>query len=70
MFHSHSKDRIHLYNNIASDYSINKIMDGEDVCYVDINLTTKIENIHEMKYQIFLGKETIGEYLIRIIKKG
>ena len=58
-----------LINEIESDYSINKIIDEENVCYVDIKLYTNITNISNQKYKILLGKETIFEYIIRIIRK-
>ena len=58
-----------LINKIQSKYSINKIISCEDICYVDINITTNMENITGNKYKILLGKERIIEYLIRIIKK-
>lgn len=57
-----------LVNDIESDYSINKIVDGKNICYIDINLKTNILNIYNLEYKIFLGKETIFEYLIRIIR--
>lgn len=58
-----------LINKIKSDYSINKIIDQGNICYVDINLKTSITNISQGKYKILLGKETIFEYIIRIIRK-
>ncbi len=58
-----------LINKIKSDYSINKIIDQGNICYVDINLKTSITNIFQGKYKILLGKETIFEYIIRIIRK-
>ena len=58
-----------LVNEIENKYSINKIIDEGNICYIDITLNTDIENISNSKYKILLGKETIFEYIIRVIKK-
>ena len=58
-----------LINEIRSDYSINRIIEEGNICYVDIDLKTNISNISQSKYKILLGKETIFEYIVRIIKK-
>ena len=57
-----------IVNNISSNYSINRIIPDGDICYIDINLETNILNGQEKEYKIFLGKEKMIEYLIRIIK--
>ena len=56
-------------NKIESNYSINKIIDDGNICYIDIKLDINIENISNTKYKVLLGKETIFEYIVRIIKK-
>ena len=61
--------KVILVNDIESDYSINRIIDKNDTCYVDIKLNSNIEGFSSGKYKILLGKETILEYFIRIIKK-
>lgn len=58
-----------LVNESENKYSINKIIDEGSICYIDITLNTDIENISNSKYKILLGKETIFEYIIRVIKK-
>ncbi len=62
-------NRYILINGIKSDYSINRIIEEGNICYADINLKTNITNISQTKYKILLGKETIFEYIIRIIRK-
>lgn len=69
MINEIKKAKTILVNKIENDYSINKIIDQGDICYVDISLYANIENILDNKYQILLGKETVFEYIIRIIKK-
>lgn len=61
------KKKIILINEIETNYSINKIIDDRNICYMDINVN--IENISSENYKILLGKETIFEYIIRVIKK-
>ena len=58
-----------LVNKIESDYSINNIIDKNDTCYVYIKLSTTISNIQDNKYQVLIGKETIFEYIVRVIRK-
>ncbi len=58
-----------IVNKISSGYSINKIIDYSDICYVEIMFDNNITNIQNTEYQLLLGKETIFEYFIRIIKK-
>ena len=69
MINSIKRQRTIVINNIESDYDINKVINDKDICYLEINLKTDIKNIEKAKYKIFLGKETILEYIIRIIKK-
>ena len=61
--------KIVLIDNIESNYRINKIINDGNICYIDIKLDVSIENISDTKYKILLGKETIFEYIIRVIKK-
>ena len=56
-------------NEIRSDYSIDKIINQDSICYVSIKLNIPITNITSVKYKILLGKETIFEYFVRIIRK-
>lgn len=63
------KKKIVLIDDIKTNYSINKIINDGNICYIDINLEINIENISDKKYRILLGKETIFEYIIRVIKK-
>ena len=57
-----------IVNDISSNYSINNIISDGDICYIDIKLETNIINNQNMKYKIFLRKERMIEYFIRIIK--
>ncbi len=56
-----------IINDIMNYYNIIKIKDDDNVCLAYISLQTNIENINHQKYQILLGKETIIDYIIRII---
>ena len=58
-----------LVNKISNNYSINRIIDKGDICYMDIKLNTNISNISNTKYKTLLGKESVFEYIIRTIKK-
>lgn len=58
-----------LVNKISNNYSINRIIDKGDICYMDIKFNTNISIISNTKYKILLGKESIFEYIIRTIKK-
>lgn len=71
-----SKDRINEINkenkiiidDIENNYSIKKINYMDDFLMVYIKLKIKLENIHKKEYKIYLGKEKIIDYIIRIIK--
>ena len=54
-------------NSNSSD--IGNIIDENDTCYVYIKLSTTISNIQDNKYQVLIGKETIFEYIVRVIRK-
>ena len=56
-----------IIDNIENDYSINRVEQLQDVCFIYINLNYK--NIHDNTYKIYLGKENVLEYIIRILKK-
>ncbi len=58
-----------IINDIKCDYSINKITPVENSFLVSINLNTKIENISSGFYKVYLGKERLFDYIIRIIRK-
>ena len=57
-----------LINNISSNYSINRIITDNDICYLDVNLEINILNKQNMTYRVFIRKEKMIEYFIRIIK--
>ena len=61
-----NKKRI-IVDDIENDYSINKVEELQDVCFVYVNMDYK--NIHDKMYKIYLGKENVLEYIIRILKK-
>ena len=58
-----------IINDIKSGYSINKITIDDDFYLISINLNTKIENIKNGKFKIYIGKESLFDFIIRIIKK-
>ena len=55
--------------NIANNYSINSITSVNDNYLVNISLKTEIKNIIDGEYRIYLGKERLFDYIVRIIKK-
>ena len=58
-----------IIDNIESDYSINKeeVLDEIVFLYVDIKKTINIESNNT--YKIYLGKESLLEYIIRVVKE-
>ncbi len=58
-----------IINDINFSYSINTISPVNDIYMVDIKLNNAIKNINTGKYKIFLGKESLFDYIVRIIKK-
>ena len=58
-----------MIDNIENEYSINKITSSDNVYMISINLNTKINNIVNGEYKIYLGKESLFDFIVRIIKK-
>ena len=56
-----------IINGTISNYSINRIEQLQEVCFIYVNLDNK--NIDGNTYKIYLGKESILEFIIRILKK-
>ena len=56
-------------NDVENTYSINTIMPLDNDFLVSIKLNIKIKNISEGDYKIYLGKERLFDYIIRIIRK-
>lgn len=56
-----------IIDGIEIDYSINRIEVLDNVCFVYINNIPN--NIHDNTYKIYLGKESVFEYIVRILKK-
>lgn len=54
---------------IKCGYSINGITPMEDNFLVSINLNTSINDIKGGNYKLYLGKETLFDYIRKIIKK-
>ena len=62
------KSNIIIISGVESKYSINSIMPIENNFLVNIKLDT-IENITMGEYKIYLGKERLFDYIIKVIKK-
>ena len=58
-----------ILKDLKTSYSINSITPVNDNYLVNINLTIPINNINSGEYKIYLGKERLFDYIIRIIKK-
>ena len=58
-----------LIDDIKYEYSIKKLEQLNDNYMISININTKLENINQGIYKIIIGKESIFDYIIRIIKK-
>ena len=58
-----------ILDKTKCDYSIKKIEKVDDIFLVNINFTMDIKNIKHNNYKIYLGKERIFDYIIRMIKK-
>ena len=56
-------------SGIMCGYSINDITSLDNAFLINIKLNTKINNISNGVYRIYLGKERLFDYIIRIIKK-
>lgn len=57
-----------IIDNIENEYSIEKITPSDDIYIVKVKLKTKID-IKSGVYKIYLGKESLFDYIFRIIKK-
>ena len=68
-FNEIKKQREIIINDIKCGYSINKITPVDNNVLVGISLNTKIENISSGIYKVYLGKERLFDYVIRIIRK-
>ena len=55
-----------IIDEIESDYSINKIEVLKDVCFIYINIDSR--TINDKTYKIYLGKERVLEYIIRVLR--
>ena len=63
------KDNKELFiNDIKYDYSIEGLEVLDDNVLVSINLDTVINNINHGTYRIYLGKESMFNYIIKKIK--
>ena len=62
------KSNIIIISGVESKYSINSIMPIENNFLVNIKLDT-IENITMGEYKIYLGKERLFDYIIKVIRK-
>ena len=58
-----------IINDIKYDYSIDKIEQYDNNYLVTVIINNMINNINQGNYKIYLGKERIIDYIIRIIKK-
>ena len=58
-----------IINDIENRYSINSITSLNNDFLVSINIDTEIKNIDEGSFKIYLGKEKMFDYIVRIIKK-
>ncbi len=58
-----------ILNEIKENYNINTITQVNDNYLVNISIKTTINNLSDGKYKIYLGKERLFDYIIRIIKK-
>ncbi len=56
-----------IIDDLESDYSINRVEVLQDVCFVYVNL--EYNEIHNNTYKIYLGKEKVLDYIIRILIK-
>ena len=56
-----------IIDGILNDYSINRIESLQDICFVYIKIDYK--NINDNTYRIYLGKERVLDYIVRILKK-
>ena len=57
-----------IINDIKYDYKINTIEQVNNNFLINIKLDTELININYGSYKIFLGKERLFDYIIKIIK--
>ena len=57
-----------IVDNIENNYSIKKISSLNNLTIVYIKLKIMQDNIQNTEYKVYLGKEKIIEYIVRIIK--
>lgn len=57
-----------IIDNIDCEYSINSVESLNDMYMVNIKIDIKI-NVNNGSYKLYLGKERIFDYIVRIIKK-
>ena len=62
------ESNIIIINDIKTKYNINAITLENDIYLLDIVLDTNV-NINNGVYKILLGKESLFDYILRIIKK-
>lgn len=58
-----------IIDSIENGYSINNITPTGNSCLVNISLKTALINISGGTYKIYLGKERLFDYIIRIMRK-
>ena len=63
-----SKNAI-IIDNIENNYSIKSITPIDNGMMVSINLNTKINKLKSGVYKIYIGKEKLFDYFVRIIKE-
>ena len=51
------------------EYSVNNIEQVDNIFFISIELNTEIKNIGQNNYKIYIGKERLFDFIIRIIKK-
>ena len=59
-----------IISDIENSYSINTITALDNSFLINIDLGIKVKNITSGIYKIYLGKERIFDYIIRIISNG
>lgn len=56
-----------IINDLENNYSINRIEVLQDLCFVYVDL--EYNDFYSNTYKIYLGKERVLDYIIRILKK-
>ena len=57
-----------IINDVKYDYKINAIEQVNNNFLISVKLDTELININYGSYKIFLGKERLFDYIIKIIK--